>query len=68
MVASSSGVRMEDEEPNWILPEKRSSEKYSPVRLRILLRSVWVHDLRLALSADGVRGWRGDCDVNAAVC
>ena len=37
---------MDVEEPNWILPEKRSSVKYSPLRLRIVLRSCAVHDLR----------------------
>lgn len=46
---------MEDDEPNWILPVKRSREKYSPLRSRIVHLSRSVHDLRvdLAASADG---------------
>ena len=58
---------MDVEEPNWILPEKRSSVKYSPLRLRIVLRSCAVHDLRRDFAwrttddDDGSRAY----DVNA---
>lgn len=58
---------MEDDEPNWILPEKRSSLKYSPLRSRIVFRSRAVHDLRVdfAWSADGDGGRRDALEVNA---
>lgn len=71
--ASSSDVEMDEEEPNWILPEKRSREKYSPLRSSMVFRSRSVHDLRVDLAAsaddepcDVSNDW-GEGDVNASV-
>ena len=44
--ALSSGVRIDEDEPNCIFPEKRSKLKYSPLRPRMVFRSRAVHDLR----------------------